>query len=321
MSMKILVPGDVAFDAVPELDDPADEAVPYALSEPVPQEHLDAEALVIWSNPPELLAEAAQKLTALRWVQAIAAGPDRALTAGFSPDVTITSGVGLHDDTVAEHTLALILASVRRLDQTMAAQRRHEWDTKLTAEQASAAEEPHFTLADARVTIWGFGSIAACLAPYLRTLGAQVTGVARSAGERHGFPVVAADDLERLLPQTDVLVSLLPSGPNSRGALSAKLLSLLPPHARFINVGRGSTVDEQALLAALTEGRLAGAAIDVAATEPLPPESPLWDAPNLIITPHIAGGRPRHVKQFLTSQVRAWKTGGPDALANVVART
>jgi phosphoglycerate dehydrogenase-like enzyme len=318
--MKILVPGDVPFDAVPELDDPADVAVPYRLSEPIPDAHVDAEALVTWVNAPALLADAAGRLKQLRWVQSLLAGPNRELNAGFDPAVAIASGVGLHDAPVAEHTLALILARVRRIDRTLTAQRQHVWDRAIMAEQTSAAESRHFTLIGARVTIWGFGSIAQRLAPYLRALGAYVTGVATTAGERHGFPVVTDAELDRLLPETDVLVSLLPGNAKTAHALSAHRFSLLQPHAHFINSGRGTTVDEAALLAALNEGRLAGAAIDVTETEPLPPDSPLWDAPNLIITPHIAGGRPQCVDQFLTAQVRAWKSGGAAALNNVVNR-
>lgn len=317
--MKILVPGDVPFDAAPALDDPADAAVAYLTQQPVPAEHQDADVLVVWGNPPGPLADAARRLTRLRWVQTLAAGPDAVLAAGFSPQVVITSGRGLHDITVAEHALALILATVRRVDRCLAAQRDHRWDAQLADEQASADQGRHFTLAGARVTVWGFGSIAAYLAPYLQALGASVTGVATSAGERYGFPVVDAARLAQVLPDSDVLVSLLPATPGTKRALDARLLALLPAHARFVNVGRGATVDEEALAAALTAGRLAGAAIDVTATEPLPPGSPLWDAPNLIITPHVAGGRPQHAAEFLTAQVRAWKRDGPSALRNLTS--
>jgi phosphoglycerate dehydrogenase-like enzyme len=316
--MKILVPGDAAFDAVPLLDDPADVAVTYAMSEPIPDDQLDAEALVVWANPPAMLADAAHRLTHLRWVQTLSAGPDLALAAGFAPEVAITSGRGLHDQTVAEHTLGLILASVRRFDRAFSAQREHHWASELMDAQTRTPEQ--FTLEGQRVTIWGFGSIAAQLAPLLVALGASVTGVARRAGERSGFPVVDRAGLDALLPQTDILISLLPATEETRGSLSAAVLAQLPPHARFFNAGRGATVDEPALVAALTEGRLAGAALDVTQAEPLPADSPLWDAPNLIITPHFAGGRPRHPKQFLTAQLRAYKAGGAAALQNLEAR-
>jgi phosphoglycerate dehydrogenase-like enzyme len=316
--MKILVPGDAAFAAVPTLDDPADVVATYSMSEPIPDDQLDAEALVVWANPPAMLADAARRLTHLRWVQTLSAGPDLALAAGFGPEVAITSGRGLHDQTVAEHTLGLILASLRRFDRAFSAQREHHWASELMAEQTQAPEQ--FTLEGQRVTIWGFGSIAAQLAPYLESLGASVTGVARRAGERGGFPVVDRAGLDALLPQTDILVSLLPATDETRESLSATVLGKLPSHARFVNAGRGATVDEAALVAALSEGRLAGAALDVTASEPLPADSPLWDTPNLIITPHFAGGRPRHPKTFLTGQLRAYKAGGAAALQNLETR-
>jgi phosphoglycerate dehydrogenase-like enzyme len=318
--VKILVPGNVPFDSAPALDDPADLVVPYVMRDPIPDQDLDADVLVTWASPPRVLEDAARRLTGLRWVQTLTAGPDAALAAGFAPDVIVSSGRGLHDSTVAEHTLALVLASVRRIDRSLAAQRKHVWDHGLGKDQASAEAGRTFTLDGAHVAIWGFGSIAARLAPLLAALGAQVTGVAGSAGERAGFPVVADDDLPRLLPTTDVLISLLPATPATHHALDAATLALLPAHARFVNVGRGATVDESALVAALESGALAGAALDVTETEPLPADSPLWGAPNVIITPHVAGGRPQHAKEFLTDQVRAWKRGGEAALRNVVAR-
>lgn len=315
--MKILVPGNVPFDCVPETG-ADDVVVPYVMRDPIPDEHLDAEVLVSWASPARVYEDAARRLTNLRWVQTLSAGPDAVLAAGFGPDVVVSSGRGLHDSTVAEHALALVLATVRRIDRSLAAQREHRWDRGLGKEQASVEQGPTFTLDGARVTIWGFGSIALRLAPLLTALGARVTGVASTAGEREGYPVVDDAGLRGLLPDTDVLVSLLPAAPETRHALDADLLALLPPHARFVNVGRGATVDEKALVAALEEGRLAGAALDVTETEPLPAESPLWDAPNVIITPHVAGGRPQQAAAFLTSQLRRWREGGPSAIANRV---
>ncbi|WP_108495246.1 NAD(P)-dependent oxidoreductase [Promicromonospora sp. AC04] len=325
--MKILVP-DVPFD----LDFPSllpdagasfgpggtDTVVAYTMNEPVPEEHTDAEALITWANPPKLLADAARRLTKLRWVQTLSAGPDVALRAGFGPDVVISSGQSLHDDTVTEHALALILATVRRIDVSLAAQREHHWAKEIAFAQADPVTGPEYTLDGARVTIWGFGSIALRLAPLLTALGAQVTGVASRAGERSGYAVVDAGGLDALLAETDLLVSLLPAVPATRHALDARLLSLLPPAARFVNVGRGATVDEAALIDALRTGRLAGAALDVMETEPLPEDSPLWDVPNLILTPHVAGGRPRGAARFLAEQLTAWRAGGE--LRNVTAR-
>ncbi|MFI2489516.1 NAD(P)-dependent oxidoreductase [Promicromonospora kroppenstedtii] len=325
--MKILVP-DVPFD----LDFPSllpdggasfapggtDTVATYVMTEPIPAEHTDAELLVTWSSPPKVVADAAERLTKLRWVQTLSAGPDVALRSGFAPDVVISSGQSLHDDTVTEHALALILASVRRIDASLTAQREHRWAKEIAFAQADGVTGREYTLDGARVTIWGFGSIALRLAPLLTALGARVTGVASRAGERSGYPVVDAGGLDALLAETDLLVSLLPAVPATRHILDARLLSLLPPTARFVNVGRGATVDEAALEDALRSGRLAGAALDVMETEPLPADSPLWDVPNLILTPHVAGGRPRGAARFLAEQLTAWRTGG--ALRNVAPR-
>jgi len=166
--------------------------------------------------------------------------------------------------------------------------------------------------------IWGFGGIAATLAPHLAALGARVTGVARTAGSRHGFPTVTADDLPALLPAADVLINILPATPETERIVDARVLALLPAHAWLVNVGRGRTVDEPALLAALRGGRLAGAALDVFETEPLPPASGLWDEPNVLISPHAAGGRPLGAADRVRENLDALLAGRP--LSHVVSR-
>jgi phosphoglycerate dehydrogenase-like enzyme len=313
--VKILVPDTIALDVHPA---PGDDVVAYDATARLPDDVLDADVLVAWANSAENLADAARRLGRLRWVQTLAAGPDAVLAAGFAPEVTITSGRSLHDGPVAEHTLALLLAVVRHLDELGAAQREHRWDTRHTVAQAEPATARRYTLDGAHVAIWGFGSIAARLAPLLTALGAHVTGVASSRGERHGYPVVTDDELTELLPTTDVLVSLLPATDATRHALDAARIDELPDHAVFVNVGRGATVDEDALVAALREGRLGGAALDVTETEPLPEDSPLWDAPRLVLTPHMAGNRPQGASDLVDANLDALRTGRP--LRNVVDR-
>jgi phosphoglycerate dehydrogenase-like enzyme len=172
------------------------------------------------------------------------------------------------------------------------------------------------TLRGARVTIWGYGSIGRTLEPHLTALGATVTGVARTARREGHVPVIAESDLLDHLAQTDVLVMILPSTPATRGALDAEKLAALPGHAWVVNVGRGDAVDEPALIDALHGGRIAGAALDVTSVEPLPADSPLWDTPNLIITPHAAGGRPLGALDLLAENLNALSAGRP--LRNVV---
>jgi phosphoglycerate dehydrogenase-like enzyme len=313
--VKLLLPDSVPLDpALPE----GVEAVRYDATAPVPEEHLDAEALVVWGNAPGDLRAVAGRMPRLRWVQTLAAGPDAVLGAGFPDDVVVTSGVGLHDRPVTEHALALVLALLRRLPEAIAAQAEHRWAGELGGLQPLHPPGRVTTLLGARVLVWGFGNIGQNLAPLLQALGAQVTGVGRSAGERVGFPVVAQDQLEAELGRTDVLVMILPATEATTHALGAARLAALPRHALVVNVGRGTTVDEPALVAALTEGIVAGAALDVTEVEPLPADSPLWDAPNLLLTPHAAGGRPVGGDELVGTNLAALLAGRE--LRNVVAR-
>jgi phosphoglycerate dehydrogenase-like enzyme len=287
---------------------------PYAA---IPAEHHDAEAIVTWGNNSQNLDSIA-RLERLRWVQALSAGVDHVLKVDFPDGVIVTSGSGLHDRTVAEHATALALTLLRRMPEVSAAQERHEWSSELGGLQPLRPQDRVTSFIDANVVIWGFGNIGQNLAGVLSLLGAKVRGVARSAGERGGFPVIAEDELDEALAATDVLIMVLPSTEATHHALDAARLARLPRHAYVINVGRGSTIDEAALAAALRSGSLAGAALDVTETEPLPEESELWDTPNLIITPHAAGGRPDGAQRLIRENLHAFLAGEP--LRNVVER-
>lgn len=313
--MKILLPDVLPLE--PELP-PGAEVVVYDAARPVPEDHADAAVLVSWGHGADVLAENARRLPHLRLVQSLAAGSDALLVAGFDPGVELCSGVGLHNRPVAEHALALILALVRRLPACAAAQAEHRWAREFAGVQPLHPEGPVTTLLDARVLIWGFGGIAATLAPLLDALGAHVRGVARTAGERAGYPVVSVNDLPLVLPETDILVNILPATAATQHAVDADRLALLPDHAYLVNVGRGATVDEEALIDALAAGTIAGAALDVMAEEPLPGHSPLWSAPNVILTPHCAGGRPIGADALITYNVAALVHGTP--MRNAIRR-
>jgi phosphoglycerate dehydrogenase-like enzyme len=310
--VKLLLPDsiDLTFDNNAAIDTDV-ETVTYAIDRPIPAEHTDAEVLVVWGNPLDQLRDAAARLTALTWVQTLAAGPDVVLAAGFPPSVVITAGSTLHDETVTEHALALVLAAARRLNLLVRAQIGHRWAGELGGLQPIAPTDSFRTLRGANVTIWGFGGIAGTLAPHLAALGANVTGVARAAGERHGFPVVAVGSLPQVLPSTDVLINILPATPDTGKIVDAGVLAQLPAHAWLVNVGRGATVDEAAVLDAIRSGRLGGAALDVFDTEPLPADSGLWDEPNVIITPHAAGGRPIGATALIADNLAALRAGRP----------
>lgn len=314
MSVKMLVPTIVDY---PRDADHRVTVETYIPTEPIPERHRDAEVLVAWGNDAATLADAA-RLPRLRWVQALGAGAEAILSAGFREDIVITNGSGVHDRTVAEHAVALGLTLLRRMPAAAAAQREHSWSRELGGVQPLRPEGAVTSFIGARVLIWGFGHIGQHLATVLTTLGAQVRGVARSDGERAGFDVVSDKRIMDELPATDVLVMILPATSETRHALNAERLAALPPHAYVVNVGRGSTVDEDALIRALSSGSIAGAGIDVASVEPLPASSPLWDAPNLVITPHAAGGRPDRAAELISANLDAFLEDRP--LRNVVAR-
>ena len=292
--MKILLTDTSCIDPSP-IRDAGHDVVLFDETAPVPVEHRDAEGLVLWggggSGSAEILADMPGYLTRLRWIQTLAAGPDNVLAAGFPTSVAITSGRHFHDRTVAEHAAALALGCVRNLPTAVRAADRHEWEPTLGGAHPIHDPDRLTTLLRARVLVWGFGAIGVATARLLTAFGASVRGVARSSGERAGFEVIAACDVESALPETDLLVMVLPSTLQTAGALSAERLALLPHRAVVVNVGRGTTVDQTALEAALRSGAISGAGLDVTDPEPLLAGSTLWDAPNLLLTPHAAGGR------------------------------
>jgi len=310
--VKLLIPSDAPFRL-----DPAPEGVEVASYDPdapVPTELLDADAAVVWGFAADNLGQFATAMPNLRWVQAMTAGPDALLAAGLPERVQITVGRGFHDRTVTEHAVALTLALVTRLPHYLIKQNAHDWDGP--GFRPLHTPDRLGSVIDTDVLIWGFGSIGQNMAPIFTALGARVRGIASTAGERAGYPCFTEDDLPRLLPETDVLVMVLPSTPATRNVLNAERLALLKPTSLVVNVGRGTCIDEDALVAALTAGTIGGAALDVFATEPLPTGSPLWDAPNTILTPHVAGGRPLGVEAAVRANIAHLQAGEPlDLLA------
>lgn len=313
--MKILVPTSVKLDESKFGLQDGDTTVSYDPTTPIDSKDYDADVLISWANTNEQLADAAKNLKEVRLVQALLAGPDQARAAGFRDEAAICSGVGLHSLTVAEHALALTLHFVRFLATNYENTRKNHWAGELGGAQELHSADQVTTLLDANVTIWGFGSIGKETARLFKAFGANVTGVARSAGERDGFPVITEDQLDAQLEKTDVLVMILPTSDATNKALNAEHLSHLPSRAYVINVGRGTTVDEDALVEALNADRIAGAGLDVASVEPYPEDGVLWTAKNLIVTPHAAGGRPVGAEELIAQNLQALRDtdAGKDA--------
>ncbi|KAK5171987.1 uncharacterized protein LTR77_003624 [Saxophila tyrrhenica] len=291
--MKLLYPTSLKLNTK-SLEGFGVDLVAYDVKKTLPEDAIDAECLVTWCNSSDNLKDAAGRMKKLRWIQSLAAGPNDVLNAGFSAsEITICTGSGLHDHTVAEHALGLLLNSARRFFEMRDYQLQGKWPGHLGGPQPDRPAGKFTTLRDARVLIWGFGNIGKTLAPWLTALGAQVRGVARHAGVRDGVEVYGEDKLPELLPETDALVMILPGSEATKHVLNAERLKQLPNHAWIVNVGRGTSVDDEALLSALEKEEIGGAALDVFTTEPLPENSPYWKQKNVVVSPHAAGGRER----------------------------
>lgn len=320
--MKLLVPTPESTNRSLVLDlqslqgFPTIEVCPYNTKELIPEELIDAEFLVVWTNSPANLADAAKRMKNLKWIQSCAAGPNDVFAAGFDSSITVCTGSGLHDHTVAEHTLGLLLTSARRFHEMRDYQLQSKWPQHLGGPQPDRPKDQFTTLRDATVTIWGFGNIAKKLAPWLVAMGATVRGVARKAGVRDGYQVYGEDQLSEVLKTTDALVMILPGDASTKDALNAERLALLPKHAWVVNVGRGTCIDEEALYNSLNKGDIGGAALDVFAKEPLPSDSKLWKVQNCFISPHGAGGRPQGAETLITENLRKFLAGQP--LRNVI---
>ncbi|KAK0617604.1 D-isomer specific 2-hydroxyacid dehydrogenase [Immersiella caudata] len=316
--MKLLYPTSLKVDTSLIEGFPTITLHPYdPRADTIPAEHLDASILVTWCNSMPNLQHAKASMPNLRWIQSLAAGPNDVLAAGFDiHKVTVTTGSGLHDRTVAEHALALLLNAARRFYEMRDYQVQSRWPFHLGGPQPDRPKDKFTTLRDANVLIWGFGNIAKTLAPHLTALGATVRGVARHPGVRSGCEIFTEENLEELLPTTDALVMILPGSETTRHVLNKERLALLQKHAWVVNVGRGTSIDEDALVEALEGGEIGGAALDVFEVEPLPEGSKLWKAPNCVVSPHAAGGRPQDCEILIVENLRRFLAG--QELRNVV---
>ncbi len=219
----------------------------------------------------------------LKWLCLQHAGVDKLVKPGVLPEhVILSNSSGAYGTSLAEHVIMLTLMMLRREPEFFDAVRRREWHGHLW----------QHSIRDSRITLLGAGDIGRCCAQRLKGfLPESITAV--NAGGRSNEPafdrVVPVSELDAVLPETDILIMSLPHTAATEGILSRKRIGLLPESAYVVNVGRGSAIDEEALIEALRAGKLAGAALDVMRHEPLPADDPLWDAPNLILTPHVAG--------------------------------
>jgi phosphoglycerate dehydrogenase-like enzyme len=296
------------------------EAVTVDDSDAMRRELADADALWAWPAfyDAELVALLARHRPRLRWVQLPTMGYDPVELHGVPAGVTVTTAGDAYGPTVAEHAVTLLLALVRKLPEAVRNAEQHRWD------QSHATTIG--TLHGATVAVVGFGNLGREVATRLRGFGARILAVTRSGRpDPLADEVVAADRLHDALGRSDAVVLAVPLNARTRHLIDARALAAMQPHGIVINVARGGVVDQTALTAALAEGRIGGAGLDVTDPEPLPPDDPLWTLPNALITPHVAGYggdvAPRRILALVERNLRAFIEGRPlESPAPVEAR-
>jgi phosphoglycerate dehydrogenase-like enzyme len=255
---------------------------------------------------PQAIAEALPRMPGVAWVQSTWAGVTPLIELDRR-DYVLTGIKGVFGPQMAEYVGGYVLARELRVVQRYEAQRARRWWEGVSGSAHGK-----------RLGIMGTGSIGADIAGYCAGLGMQVTGLSRSGSPVDGFErVYPVSGIAEFLADADYLVSVLPDTPQTDNLLDADTLALLPPGACFINVGRSNVVDDGALIAALRDRKLAGAVLDVFDQEPIPGDSPLWDAPNLLVTAHMAAvSHPELIVPIFLDNYRRFCAGS--GLVNVV---
>jgi len=279
----------------------------------------EAEILFAWGLAQRLVTLA----TKLRWLHTPFAGVDRVLNPDLQATaVRVTSSRGVNSVAVAEHVLALVLALTRGITTAVRAQKERRW----VQANLYGRRPPLSELNGRLLGIWGFGEIGRELAVRAHALGMTVWGVTRTGRQPPHPPgvdrLLPHDKADAMVRAADVLVLALPLTPATEGILGARALRSMKPSAILINIGRGTLVQEPALVRALRENWIMGAGLDVFADEPLPASSPFWDLPNVVLTPHVAGTHPDYMARsadLFLKNLKLYLSGQP--LLNEVDRT
>lgn len=251
----------------------------------------------------------------LRWVQVMASGGGAqvkaaGLTRAELNRVTFTTSAGVHARPLAEFALLGLLAGAKNLPRLAADQRAKQWPGRWPMRQLSGQT----------VLVVGLGHIGREIARVVSALGAQVIGVNREGRPEPGIErIVAPEQLAEVAAVSDALVVSLPGTDATHGLVGEKILAALRPGATLVSVGRGTAIDEEALIAALRSGQVGFAALDVFASEPLPADSPLWTSPNVLVSPHTAANsaeEERLIAELFVDNASRLLAGGP--MYNVV---
>ncbi|WP_236538516.1 D-2-hydroxyacid dehydrogenase [Spiractinospora alimapuensis] len=240
-----------------------------------------ADVLLVWDLFSRALVDAWGKADQLRWIHAATAGVDNLMFPELTAsDVVLTNSRGIFDQSIAEYVLGLVLAYTKDLPGTLSRQTRHEWEHRETERVAGK-----------RALVIGTGPIGRAIARQLSAVGLTVRGLGRTARtDDPDFTTVhPQQELHTAVSEADFVVLAAPLTEATHGMIDDAALRAMRPSTRVINIGRGPLVVERDLVAALRDGAIAGAALDVFESEPLPTDSPLWDMPGVIVSPHMSG--------------------------------
>ncbi|OUQ27111.1 D-2-hydroxyacid dehydrogenase [Lachnoclostridium sp. An131] len=250
----------------------------YCLPDQLTEEILSDVEVILGNVPPRLLAHAGK----LRWLQLNNAGTEGYCGGALPEDVLLTNATGAYGLAISEHMVGMLFELQKNLNLYSRNQREHVWKS-----------EGHVRIIEgSRVLVIGLGDIGTAFAQKMKGLGCRTVGIKRrEARKPEGVDdLYTLERLERQLPLADIVALCLPGNQDTRHMLNEERIGMLKKNAVVLNVGRGMTLDTEALTRALKEGRIAGACLDVTDPEPLPSDHPLWDMENVILTPHVSGG-------------------------------
>lgn len=262
----------------------------YCLAEDVTKEVIRDAEVILGNLDPAFLQYAEE----LKWLQLNNAGTEGFCDGALPKGVMLTNATGAYGLAISEHMIGVLFELQKKLNLYEKNQREHLWK-----------KEGHVQVIEgSRVLVIGLGDIGTAFARKMKALGCRTTGIKRREGRKpEGVDdLYTLERLDRELPKADIVALSLPGNEDTRHILNEERIALLKKNAVVINVGRGITVDTEALTRALQEGRIAGACLDVTDPEPLPPEHPLWEMENVILTPHVSGGYslPETLERILT---------------------
>jgi len=271
----------------------------------------------IFPNFARQFFSATRKAPALKWMQVFNAGVDHPVFASvIERGVRLTTSSGTAAEPIAQTAIAGMLMLARKFPRWLAGQRERQWNP------LAAADFPR-DLRGQTMLVYGLGAIGIEIARLARLLGLNIIGVRRQKTPvEHVDEMHTPDKLAELLPRCDWLTVACPLTNETRGMFNAALLARLPRGARFINISRGEVVAEEALIEALKSGQLGGAYLDVFMQEPLPATSPLWELPDVIVSPHnssASAGNDARVNALFLDNLRRWQQNQP--LINEVAKS